>query len=198
MTERRSTEAPVEQLADTLSDDLPKPVTGVAGGSEGTGTALDDTQLYDVSTFTPIEAGRSEPVAGSEPVAVPEPVEDSEVVGRAQRRTTAAASAPAPVRPARRASVRQPSTSRTIPLAIKAGLITAALALAVLVGASLAGSPSGVAGDGGLFGQGPSVTVAPIVEPTAEATDGGGDGGGSGGNGRGNGCGNGRGNGNNC
>jgi hypothetical protein len=36
------------------SDGLPAPVTGVASGSQGTGTALDDTQVYDSAELASI------------------------------------------------------------------------------------------------------------------------------------------------
>ena len=45
-------------------------VTGVASGGHGTGTALDDTQLYDVSTFSESVPPHPDEQPDPEPFAV--------------------------------------------------------------------------------------------------------------------------------
>lgn len=164
-----------------------KPVTGVAKGSEGTGTALDDTQEYDVTTFMAPAA-----VVDDDPV-VDDPVAEEAAPASAPHAVEAAAPMPvAPIRQ-RRVDRRRPAG---IPLAIKAGLLTAAIALAVVFGASLASHSAGDETIGGLPLASPSATTAPTE---GDEGDGGDEGGGEeGGKGNGNGCGNGKGNGNNC
>jgi hypothetical protein len=174
---------------DTPEPNLPAPVTGIARGSEGTATNLDDTQVYDVSTFdVPAEP---EPIDHA-------PLDDEPIVGKpvVAPPIVAAPVATAPAGSMVRAP--RPVASRTgrgteLPLAIRAGLITAVIALAVLFGASLTRSP----GIGQDIGQGgPGITTAPSAAPTDASHD---DGDGEGGaKDHGNGCGNGKGNGNNC
>lgn len=148
---------------------LPAPVTGVARGGQGTGTALDDTQVYDVAEFTPAPLTPEAPPPAPQPAPVIAPV---------------AQPAPRAVTRRRASSDRRPRVG--VPLAGVVGFAIAA-GLAILIGASLGGitAPGGAAN--GDATPGATATGAPAA---TEATDG--DGGG-GGDGDGKGCGNGKG-----
>lgn len=184
------------------STPLPAPVTGVARGGHGTGTALDDTQLYDVSDFTPI------PPTPPAPAAQPAPVQ-SHRAAAAPVAVPPAAAAPivaAPVAspgPATRAPSRATTSSRRrrvgTPVVGLAGFALAA-GLAILIGLALGGVPMP---DGAAAG---GETTAPTLAAPAETEppdpdpddyDGGGSGNGNGNGNGNNGNGNGRGNGNN-
>ncbi|HUG29257.1 MAG TPA: hypothetical protein VMQ65_01915 [Candidatus Limnocylindria bacterium] len=168
----------------TESTPLPAPVTGVARSGHGTGTALDDTQLYDFADLSPVlpaAAAQSAAVAAAQPL----PPQSAVVTG------PEVASEPEPPRS------RTKSTSRTrrvgAPVAGLAGFALAA-GLAILIGVVLGGVPMPDGAAAG--GETASPTKAPPAETAAPAPDNGNDGGngGSGGNnGNGN---NGRGNGN--
>lgn len=201
----------------TESVPLPAPVTGVARGGQGTGTALDDTQLYDVSDFSPVPGAASagsaraaaQPVPPGSAIApapaiavqpamrssapveprrdTPEPVVAASVV-------TAASSAPNA-----RVASRAPTTSSRrvgVPIAGLAGFALAA-GLAVLIGVFLGGvpMPDGAATGGETVAPTEAVPAATVV-PAPDNGNVGGAGGNGNGNGNGN-NGNGNGNGNN-
>ena len=112
---------------------LPAPVTGVARAGQGTGTALDDTQVYDVADFTAAsaaaEAAALEPEMPNEAPEPSPPVEPAVV-------------APVPRAAPQRATRPRTSTDRKPRVAAPvAGLVGFAIAAgrAILIGASLGG-----------------------------------------------------------
>jgi len=159
---------------------VPGSVTGVARGGHGTGTALDDTQVYDVSAFVvpPPAAAAADPK--------PEPVhEDPEPALPAPAVVPVPRSTAQPVASRRDTAHRRPRFG-----APAAGLVGFALAagLAIVVGATLGGNTPGSA-------NGEATPGAPVTAVPAETEVVDGDSG-NGGNGKGSkGCsGNGRGN----
>ena len=173
---------------------LPAPVTGVARAGQGTGTALDDTQVYDVADFTAASAA-AEAVARDPgmPNEAPQPAPPVEPAPSVEP----AAVAPVPRAAPQRATRPRTSTDRKPRVASPvAGLVGFAIAagLAILIGASLGGFsiPGGAANVEAT----PRATATSVPAATEKA-DGGGEGNGKGGNGKGNGNGNGKGNGNN-
>lgn len=170
MTSERSTFDP---------DALPAPVTGVARGGRGTGTALDDTQVYDVAEFTAAsgeaaDASQPPPVVAAEqraPAPVVAPVRQSAPRVAAGRRTS---------------DDRKPRVGAPV-----AGFVGFALAagLAILLGASLGGNSAPGAANGDATFAAPATDV-PAETEAADDDDEGGDKGkenkGCNGNGRGN------------
>lgn len=184
-------------------DALPAPVTGVARGGQGTGTALDDTQLYDVSDFTAAS------IAPAMPHPAPEPAFEHAAVEQIAAEQPSVEQPPPVVVPVSRAAprattARRASSDRKPRVgAPVAGLVGFAIAagLAILVGASLGGMtiPGGAAnGEATPRATGSTAPAATQANEGSGGTDGGGtDGGGGDGKWKGNGNGgNGKGNGN--
>ena len=164
---------PIEQTP------LPAPVTGVARAGQGTGTALDDTQVYDVADFTAASAAAEAaaiepdlPVEAPEPARPIEPAVVAPVVPAVQRAT----------RP-RTSTDRKPRVGAPV-----AGLVGFAIAaaLAILIGASLGGTtvPGGAAIDDATPGA--TSTAAPVATEAIKDEGGGGGKGGKGCKGNGN------------
>ena len=115
-----------------MTKERPGAITGVARGGLGTGTALDDTQVYDVADFaTPGPAAA--PAAVPAAATAPEPAVRS-ATPRAARRPEQPRPAPAPDRPVAepvRAVVRE-RPNRHRPRVPQAGLIAATAVVAVI------------------------------------------------------------------
>lgn len=158
----------------------PASVTGVARGGQGTGTALDDTQVYNVADLTaaPIEPAGSQVARES----APEPMVAEAVPVSPEPPAPAAPVPPSTPRVATRRRTPSEGTSRTrTPVAGLIGVAIAAV-LAILVGASLGGMDVG----GGANGDATLATATQVPAET-EAKDDDDDGGGEGGgNGKGN------------
>ena len=164
---------------------LVQPASGVARGSLGTGTALDDTQEYDVDELR-VAARANPPVpvlAPPVPVAAP-PVAAPSVAAPS---VAAPSVAPVAVEPTRSRVITRSGVSTP-----KLAAVAAAAILVLVVGAAAVGSLG--SNDNGIVVApgGADVTAAPTDAPPADE---GGNGGEGGGNGKGNGNGNGNGNG---
>jgi hypothetical protein len=171
---------------------LVQPATGVATGSLGTGTAIDDTQVYDADELR--IAASEAPIAE---VAPPAELEDPVPIGPAQVAPIAAPPSPQSSAADRVAVPRPARATHTTGTPRLAGIAAGALILLIIGAAAV----TSLANNRGAFGQAPGQST----EATSPATDvpaaddgggaGGGGGGGGGNGGGGNGGGNGRGNG---
>jgi hypothetical protein len=188
---------------------LVQPTTGVARGSLGTGTALDDTQEYDVDELRAAASGAAAPgeardVDPAPPMVAPSMAPAATEAGIRPPASGASAAlqplaAVHPAAPIHSAAPIHPVTSGLITPATThsagptpsrvAGLAAAALLL-VIVGAAALTSGFGTNVGVGQTPVDPQVTAAPTDQPPADA-----GGAGAGGNGKGNGN-NGGGNGN--
>jgi len=167
MTDERRTRA--ADARDPGSEATPEaaPVTGVATGSLGTGTALDDTQVFRISDLVD-----DEPVE-----ATPAVVEPAPATSRARPPRKRARPAPVPVveavpiavAPVAATPVMRSATPGREPDARLAGLAAVAI-IAVIAGAAILGSHGGATSDGGALGAGNGpVTFAPAPSEAASA-----------------------------
>jgi hypothetical protein len=156
-----------------------KVITGVARGGLGTGTALDDTQVYDVAALNAPEADAPEAAAAVAPQVSPQSAVARPVARREKAtRTTSASTA---------AARHQGIPRGTVPGPVwLAGGAVAAVLVFGLLGAALGNPRPGAADGAGLDGGSnlPAVIATPSNPPD------------EGGNGKGNGRGGGNGHGN--
>ena len=162
-----------------------RPVTGVARGSLGTGTALDDTQVYQVADLVPpAPAAAPKPARAQRvPTPVPAPVADTPTnLPRAE-----------PSREVARPVVRRRrpvAATRAPGFAWIAGTALVAVVITAIVSSGLgAGHP------GAELESGAPAAIVPTTEGPSAAPSRPSGGGGGGGNGHGNGNGGGNGNG---
>jgi uncharacterized membrane protein YgcG len=163
-----------------------RPVTGVARGSLGTGTALDDTQVYQVADLVP-----PAPAAAPKPAPaqrVPRPVPAPVAV--TPTNLSRAEPSPEVARPVVRRR-RTVAATRAPGFAWIAGTALVAVVVTAIVSSGLGAGHPGA----GLESGAPAAIVPATEAPSAAPSEATGGGGGGGGNGHGNGNGGGNGNG---
>jgi hypothetical protein len=141
-------------------------VTGVATGNLGTGTALDDTQVYSVDALATAEHPdavgtftEEEPIAAPPPVAGPPPIAALPVAVSPVAASSAAAPSSVAVRPA---PTRPLQRQRRITGGYPVGILTAGVVALITVAAVLTMRDGGFVASGGT---GPGLAGAASFPP---------------------------------
>jgi hypothetical protein len=174
-------------MDDRMTTARSRPVTGVAKGSLGTGTALDDTQVYQVADLAQPEAVPEPVAAPREPAPQPPPARRA--AARAAKAAAPVATAPSPQRVQPVVRRRRAAIGRTMPgAAWIAGTALVAVVVTAIVSSGLGAAHSGAELESGAPAAIGEASNPPTAAPTEAAGDGGGKGHGhGGGNGNGHG-----------